>query len=240
MRHLVFAPIRYGHFFWCENRAVVGGCFRCKAAAYVFAFGFSLVLAAVEFYGGSRTQSLGLLSDAFHMLFDSLGYLIGLVALWYGYHTSHDHERFRKGQAYFVAVMGVLLIITATGILGEAYERLHGHETREILEVGLLLGIAVTGLVGNMIVLVMLFLLGMEHGGGGGHSRYSRDEILWANVSHTLGDTVSSVLVVANASIFVITDDPQWRFLDAIAAVCIAALLYRQAWKMLGGGSLKK
>jgi cobalt-zinc-cadmium efflux system protein len=220
----IFPSIRDGHFSWCAGAdAGHQGCFDCRSRSYLFAFGFSLLLSSAELYGGMRTQSLGLLSDAFHVLFDALGYLIGFAAARHGMKVADDHARFHDVQSRYEALMGLFLSVATFFIFKEAYQRIAAGEPPEIIEVGLLFWIALAGLAGNLAVLWMF------------RSFRVRDRILRANIWHTFGDTVSSVFVVANAALFAFAADPVWHYLDIAASVFIASLLLWQAVGLLTG-----
>lgn len=235
MRQSVFSPIRDGHFFWCGNISRINkhGCFRCLFQVYLIALVFNVAIGVLEFYGSSRTHSLSLLSDAFHVVFDSFTYLTGLLAAWHGSRVSHDNERFEKSQLRFRMITAFLIAFASLVILNEVWKRFQVDTPPEIFETGLLFQIASIGLVGNVIVLVMLWLFGIEHEHEGCNHSHGRDEILRANLLHTLGDVFSSVLVVANAAIFSFSSNPLWRYLDVIVSVLIALLLLAQAKKML-------
>ncbi len=223
MKTSIFPPTRGGHFSWCTRVDEHHGCFSCKSQAYLFAFGFSLLLFVFELYGGLVTGSLGLLSDAFHVLFDALGYLIGLAAVRHGMMVAADHARFHDVQSRYEALMGLFLSIVAFFIFEEAYERFMIGVPPEIIEISLLFWVAFAGLMGNLAVLQMFRLFSAQ------------DKILRANIWHTFGDAVSSVFVVLNAAIFAFTTDPFWHYLDIVASVLIASLLLWQAVGLLSG-----
>lgn len=243
----IFPPIRGGHFFWCASSASGQGiCPACESRAYLFVFGLSLLLSVVELYGSLKTQSLGLLSDTFHVFFDSLGYLIGLASVRHGMSVAHDRVRFHAVQSRYETAMGLFLLAAVFLILEEAYRRSSSLAPPEIIETELFFWIASVGLVGNVIALKVLGSIGIshDHGDSHRHSWLSRffarwlpggNLILQANISHTFGDTVSSVFVVIVAIVFNFTDNPHIRYLDVVVSVFIALLLLWQAVRLLSG-----
>lgn len=119
------------------------------------ALGLTTIFLVVEVIGGLVTGSLALISDAAHMLTDTMALAIALVAIriarrapdarrTYGYH------RFEILAAAFNAV---LLFMVAMYILYEAYQRF--RNPAEIQSTGMLV-IAVFGLLVNLISMRLL------------------------------------------------------------------------------------
>lgn len=140
-------------------------------------FGFlivNLTFAFVELFYGFWSNSLGLISDAFHMFFDCTALLIGLIASvitkWranerysYGYHRAEVLGGF---------INGILLVFISFFILSHAFERLveppEVHHER-------LLPVSVMGFIVNIIGIWIFNHGGGAHGhshddGGHGHS----------------------------------------------------------------------
>lgn len=124
----------------------------------------NLSFAFVELFYGIWTNSLGLVSDAFHMFFDCSALLLGLVAAVVARWSPNDRYTYGYVRADTLAgfVNAVFLVFIAFFILSEAIERLvepvHVHHER-------LMGVSVLGLLVN-IVGIFVF----SHGGAHGHS----------------------------------------------------------------------
>eukprot|EP00042_Codosiga_hollandica_P049648 m.580900 g.580900 ORF g.580900 m.580900 type:complete len:362 (+) comp57932_c0_seq2:77-1162(+) len=130
----------------------------------------NLSFAIVELVYGIWTNSLGLISDSFHMFFDCTALVTGLVASLITRNPPNDRYSFGYGRADVLCglVNGVLLVFIAFFVFKEALERLldppHIHTHRLLL-------VSVLGLVVNLIG-VFVFQHGGEHGhshGGGDH-----------------------------------------------------------------------
>ncbi|XP_045135819.1 zinc transporter 7-like [Portunus trituberculatus] len=124
----------------------------------------NLTFGFVELIYGVWTNSLGLISDAFHMFFDCSGLLVGLAAKvitkW------RANERFTYGyvRAEILGgfINGLLLLFVSFFIFAESVERL--MEPPEVKHERLF----VVSVLGFFVNLVGIFVF--QHGGGHGHS----------------------------------------------------------------------
>merc|ERR1711970_861546 len=131
----------------------------------------NLSFAFVELFYGLWTNSLGLISDAFHMFFDCSALLLGLVAAVVARWAPNDRYSYGYVRADTLAgfVNAIFLVFIAFFILSEAIERLvepvHVHHER-------LLGVSVLGFIVNLVGIFVFAhggAHGHSHGGGGGH-----------------------------------------------------------------------
>ena len=130
----------------------------------------NFTFAFVELFYGMWTNSLGLISDAFHMFFDCSGLLVGLVASvimnW------SPNERFSYGYKRAEILGGfinaMVLLFVSFFIMAEAVER--ALEPPEVRHERLLL-VSVLGFIVNLIGIFVF-----QHGGAGhGHSHGGGD-----------------------------------------------------------------
>jgi len=136
----------------------------------------NLSFAFVELAYGVWTNSLGLISDSFHMFFDCTGLLAGLVATVITKWKSNDKYTYGYVRAEVLAgfINGLFLLFISFFIFSEAVERL--VEPPEVKHERLL----VVSILGLLVNLVGIFVFqhggaahGHSHGGGGdshGHS----------------------------------------------------------------------
>lgn len=162
-----------------------------------------------EVAGGIISGSLALIADAAHMLTDS-----GSLALaWLGYKLGErpaDPERsygFARMKILAAFTNGILLILLSLWITWEAFHRL--LEPTEVMG-GILLGVAIGGLLVNLIAFAVL------HGG-------SKDDLnmqgaLW----HVAGDLLGSLAAIGAAIIILMTG---WMPIDPILSVLVALLV---------------
>jgi cation diffusion facilitator family transporter len=126
----------------------------------------------VEFTVGVASNSLGLVSDAFHMLVDSFSIFVGLLAAYVAaaWGPSEQHPAgFGRYELLSAFLNGVLLVVVSLRVLVEASMRAWHPQP---IATGALLPVSVAGLLLN-VVGVMFFHddghgHGHSHGGGGG------------------------------------------------------------------------
>jgi zinc transporter 5/7 len=123
----------------------------------------------VEFIAGVASNSLGLISDSFHMMLDSTSVAIGLYAAIIA--RSPPSVKHPFGRARFEVlsafVNGVLLAFLAIGILVEGASRLIDPPE---LHTDLVLPVSVGGLLVNLVGVIFFHEAhshGHSHGGGG-------------------------------------------------------------------------
>jgi len=131
----------------------------------------NLSFAFIELFYGVWTNSLGLISDAFHMFFDCTGLLAGLVATVITKWKSNEKYTYGYVRAETLAgfINGLFLLFISFFILAESVERL--VEPPEVKHERLL----VVSILGLLVNLVGIFVF--QHGGAShGHSHGSGSE----------------------------------------------------------------
>lgn len=229
--------VRNGHFNWCPASQTLGHheCQRCLGQLYGFAFVVTIIVAALELWGSQHTGSVSLWSDAWHMLGDAFGYAVGGVYAFLATFRLLKPKGLnwvRNGSEF---LLGAFLVLTAFGIFADAGGRLWNGILPVVEHGSLLFSVAAIGFAvnGSLLLLFRTFGLGHDHGSqtqhGHNHSHgTSGNAILRANFWHTLGDAASSLLVMVNAIVFSVTDDPVWGRLDLAVSLVIAGVLFYQ------------
>lgn len=129
----------------------------------------NLSFAFVELLYGVWTNSLGLISDSFHMFFDCTALLAGLAASVISRWRANESFSYGYVRAEVLAgfVNGLFLLFIGFFIFSEAIERL--VEPPEVKHERLFL-VSVGGFIVNMIgIFAFQHGHGHSHGGGGGH-----------------------------------------------------------------------
>lgn len=171
----------------------------------------------VEVIGGLVSGSLALLADAGHMLTDVAGITLALLAL----HFAARPATLRRTFGYYrleilAAVVNALVLLAVAGyILIEAVRRL--ADPPEV-DSGLVLVVAVAGLVANSVSLALLHA-------GQGHSLNIRGAYL-----EVLGDLLGSVAVIVAAVVITLTG---WQLADPLASLAIGLLILPRTWLLL-------
>ena len=144
----------------------------------------TLVFLLVEIVGGLLSGSLALISDAGHMFSDLLSLLLSLGAMTLALQlpTKERTYGYHRGEIFAAFINSLLLIGVSAGILWEAYQRVLNPAP---VQGGLMLIVACIGLAANLGVVFLLH---------GSHNLNVRSAFL-----HVVGDTVSSLAVIAAA-----------------------------------------
>ena len=187
----------------------------------VKALRLTLVLTAtftvVEVVGGLVAGSLALLADAAHMLSDNASLGIALFAAWLAGRPAGPSRTFGYRRAEILAALfnGVTLVALSIWIFIEAAERL--GDPPEV-EAGLMLGIAVAGLLVNLTAARIL-------------QRHSAESLnVSAALRHVLADLLGSLGVIAAAVIILTTG---WEYADPAVSVLIGVLVLGSSWGIL-------
>ncbi|XP_022113319.1 zinc transporter 7 [Pieris rapae] len=201
----------------------------------------NLSFAFVELFYGVWTNSLGLISDAFHMFFDCTGLVAGLAASLISKWRANERFSYGYARAEVLAgfVNGLFLLFIAFFIMSEAVER--AIEPPEVKHERLLL-VSILGFMVNMVG-IYAFHHGHGHGHGGhghshgghGHSHnhgHSHDDteaptgagsaIMRGVFLHVLADTLGSVGVIISAILMRMFG---WMRADPICSMAIALLI---------------
>jgi len=148
------------------------------------------VFLLVELAGGLISGSLALVSDAGHMFSDVLSLLLSLGAIMLASQLPTKERTYglHRAEIFAAFINSLLLIAVSMVILWEAYLRSLNPTP---IQSGLMGAVAVIGLISNIVVAFLLH---------GSHNLNVRSAFL-----HVIGDTVSSVAVIAAALWIAIT-----------------------------------
>ncbi|TXJ06771.1 MAG: cation transporter [Aeromicrobium sp.] len=177
----------------------------------------SLLVFVLQLVVGLIAGSLALLSDAVHVLSDSAGLLMALVASTIAQAPSSDRRTFglHRSEVLAAGANGLMLLGMCIGIVISAVGRLADPPR---IDAPLVLG---AGLVGLLVNIIGLFLL-----------RSGAEENINVKGAYmeVLGDALGSVAVLVSASAILIGG---WNILDPIASLVIAALILPRALALL-------
>jgi len=171
----------------------------------------------VEVGAGIWSGSLALLSDAGHMLTDAGALGLALWAQALSTRPRSDRKTFgyRRAEILAAAANGIVLGITAVGVIIEAIGRL--SEPRPV-DARIMLVVAVVGLVVNLVG-----AWNLSRGG-------TRNLNLRAATVHMLADAAGSAAAIA-AAILILAFG--WSRADPITSIVISALILTGSWRLL-------
>jgi cobalt-zinc-cadmium efflux system protein len=182
---------------------------------------WALVLTAVffvaEVVGGVVSNSLALLADAGHMFTDVGALALSLFVAWFSRQRAAPEKTYGYLRLEILAALlnGAVLLLVSGLIVWEAIGRLQSPEP---LQGGLMLGVAVGGLLVNSASAAILHPV---HS----HSLNARGAYL-----HVLGDLLGSVGTVIAA---IIVRTTGWLTADPVASIVVTLLVVRSAWRLV-------
>ncbi|WP_051072419.1 cation diffusion facilitator family transporter [Corynebacterium caspium] len=170
-----------------------------------------------ELIAGLLSGSLALLSDAMHMLSDSTGLIIALLAMLIGRReaTSHATFGFRRVEVLAAAINAATVSIISVWIVIEALSRLGGTEE---IDTFMMITVAIIGFIANGISALILV------------KRQNDSLNMRGAYLHVLSDMLGSVAVIIAGFIIYFTG---WIAADTIASLVIAALVLPRSLKLL-------
>lgn len=178
----------------------------------------TLTVMGAEVIGGLISGSLALLADAAHMLTDAAGVGLALLAAWFASRPATPERTFgyQRSEVLAAVVNALLLFGVAGFVLVEAVRRFTSPPPE--VATGLMLGVAVVGLVANTISLLVLR-------GGQQESLNVRGAYL-----EVLGDLLGSAAVIVAAIVIALTGYTQ---ADPIASALIGLMILPRTWGLL-------
>lgn len=172
----------------------------------------------VEAIGGVITNSLSLLSDAGHMLSDSISLAIALFAFVFGEKASNSKKTFgyKRFEVLAAVLNGVTLILIALFVFYEAIQRF--LYPPQVAANGMLI-IASVGLLINIFVAWIMMR--------GGDTKENLN--LRAAFLHVISDMLGSVAAIVAALLIMFFS---WGWADPVASVIVAILVFTSGVKV--------
>ncbi|MFB1100427.1 cation diffusion facilitator family transporter [Terribacillus sp. JSM ZJ617] len=176
----------------------------------------------VEAIGGFITNSLALLSDAGHMLSDSISLGIAVLAFTLGEKVANYGKTFgyKRFEILAAVLNGVTLVLIAVYIFYEAIQRFVNPP--EVASTGMLV-IATIGLLVNILVAWL-----MMRGGDVEENLNMRGAYL-----HVISDMLGSIGAIVAALLIMFFG---WGWADPLASVIVAALVLRSGYYVTKSG----
>ncbi|CTV45081.1 CDF family zinc transporter ZitB [Escherichia coli] len=189
-----------------------------NARRLLYAFGVTAGFMLVEVVGGFLSGSLALLADAGHMLTDTAALLFALLAVQFSRRPPTIRHTFGWLRLTTLAafVNAIALVVITILIAWEAIER---FRTPRPVEGGMMMAIAVAGLLANILSFWLLH-----------HGSEEKNLNVRAAALHVLGDLLGSVGAIIAALIIIWTG---WTPADPILSILVSLLVLRSAWRLL-------
>lgn len=179
----------------------------------------TLFFTLVEVTGGLLSHSLALLSDSAHMASDVIALGFSMTAIYLA--AKKPNKRYTFGYLRFEILAsflnGIALVLIAIWIFFEGVKRI--ITPREI-ELGLMLTVAIIGLIVNIILTIVLIR----------STRHEENLNIKSALWHFIGDLLNSVGVILSAIIIYFTD---YKIIDPIISMVIGAVILIGGFKIL-------
>lgn len=184
--------------------------------------GIAFLVMGLKFAAWHVTGSVALFSDAL----ESIVNVIAASIAWYAIRVSHrpadDNHPFGHHKAeYFSAVAeGVLIVLAALFIIGEAWMVINAPKALEAPVLGLAIN-AFSAAINAAWAYVLI-----------GTGRKARSPALVADGMHIWTDVITSLGVIAGLLLSLITG---WLLLDPVMAIIVAINILWQGWRVISG-----
>lgn len=190
---------------------------RAATKPLLLALGITVTFALFELVGGLASGSLALISDSGHMFTDTLALALSLWAGYVATRIANERQTFGllRVEILVALINGVVLVAVSLFIMYEAVLRLQNPMP---IEGGLMLIVAVIGLVANLAGVIIL-------------REKAKDNL---NVKgaflHVLGDLLSSVGVIVAAVLVYLFDFQQ---ADPIISIAISIIILYGSFRII-------
>ncbi len=170
----------------------------------------------LEFLGGIFSNSIALISDASHMLTDSLALSLSLFAVIFATRPATPNKTYGYYRLEILAALlnGVILTVIALAIFYKAYLRILSPQP---IKAEVLIFVASIGLLANILGLFIL------------HKKRANLNVKGAFL-HILGDTLSSIGVIIGGVIILLTG---WVQVDALVGIMIGAVIIYGSFRLI-------
>ncbi|HOA86615.1 MAG TPA: cation diffusion facilitator family transporter [Microbacteriaceae bacterium] len=181
--------------------------------------GITSIVLVVQIVGAILTGSLALLADAGHMFTDVAALIVALIASSVALRPANERRTYgyQRAEVFGALINAVILIVLAVVVGIEGVRRLVEPAEAEV-QGGLMLVVAVVGLLANAVALWLLSAAQK-------HSMNVRGAYL-----EVMGDMIGSAAVIVAAVVIITTG---WMPADAIASLAIAVFIIPRAFGLL-------
>lgn len=187
------------------------------ARSLTFTFLLNITITIAEILGGLLSNSIALLSDAFHNLNDAFSQLISLFALKLSFKKNDiKHTYGYKRAQILAAILNSSLIIAVSFYL--IYEAIKRFFSPYEIKTGIMLIVAIIGLAANLLSVILL-------------EKHSHTNInIKSTYLHLLSDTFSSVGVVIGGILIKFFN---LNFIDSLITILIALYILKEAFMII-------
>lgn len=173
----------------------------------------NLIITIAEIIGGIISKSLALLSDSFHNLSDTLAIILSYIANLISKKPANVKKTFgyKRIEIIVAFLNSSALLLISIYLIVEAIKR---FKNPEIINSNLMLIIAIIGLIGNFLSILLL------------KKDSDKNLNIKSSFLHLLGDTISSIGVIIGAILIKFFNI---LFLDPVLTILISLYIIKEA-----------
>jgi cation diffusion facilitator family transporter len=183
----------------------------------------NLIVALSKVLYGFITNSVAMMSDGFHSIFDGASNVVGLIGIWIASHPPDEEHPYghRKYETLFTIIIAVMLFTTCIEILKKVYHSFREEHITVVTQTSFIIMLFTMGV--NIFVMLYEKRKGKQLG----------SEFLIADARHTKSDVLVSLAVIA--SLFFTRMG--YYYADSIVGLIITVFIARIGYEILKDAS---
>jgi cation diffusion facilitator family transporter len=181
------------------------------------------VVALAKVLYGYMTNSVAMMSDGFHSIFDGTSNIIGLIGIWMAAHPPDEQHPYghRKYETLFTIIIAVMLFSTCFQILKKVYQSFYEDHKTIVTQTSFFIMLLTTGV--NVFVMLYEKRKGDKLG----------SEFLVADAMHTKSDILVSFTVILS----LVFTKMGYYHADSIVGLIIAFFIAKIGYEILKSAS---
>lgn len=193
--------------------------YRTIQRALLVTLGLNLAVAAAKFAWGTLSGSVSMRADGIASMFDGVSNLVGIVGMALATRPPDEGHPYghAKFETYASVAIGVMLLLAAWNVLGDALAAL-GGEAHGVRVTPVSYAVMVGTLAMNVGVCLYERRVGAELG----------SEVLSADARHTASDALVSLSVIASLALV----QAGLGVADAACSLVVVAAILHSAWEV--------
>jgi cation diffusion facilitator family transporter len=183
----------------------------------------NLIVALAKVLYGFISNSVAMMSDGFHSIFDGASNVVGLIGIWIASRPPDEDHPYghRKYETLFTILIAVMLFTTCLEILKKVYHAFREEHITVVTQTSFIIMLFTIGV--NIFVMIYEKRKGKQLG----------SEFLVADARHTQSDVLVSLTVIA--SLFF--TKMGYRYADIIVGIIITFFIARIGYEILKDAS---
>ncbi len=169
---------------------------------------------------GYMTNSIAMISDGFHSLFDGVSNVIGLIGIWIASHPPDEKHPYghRKYEPLFTIIIAIMIFATCFQILKRVYLSFSVEDHKTIVtQTSFIIMLMTMGV--NIFAMLYESKMGKEF----------KSEFLIADAMHTKSDIITSSAVI----ISLVFTRMGYHIADAIVGIIIVFFIAKMGYRIL-------